>query len=344
MLHGEFSIGKSNNSAEGSAQKIFNRQGVVNDTEEIINFFEAGFLEFRLDSFTAHLEFDSAITASQQVQTFKIPFPQIPLSPFAIPGIATVGPTFNPNLVIGTKVAADLNFTYGFDLTIPPSSVIIDIANVTNSSVTGFSGATINALPFQSEFNNIALTLSAAFAPELLLGLSVFDGDGTAGAGAFLSLPAVSATLSQVSHVNAQCEAAPSSTPSDTTNATADIFASLTHLMPAVNMSVGIVAEAEIHAGVFSFAERQPYTAFQTGFPLPTACLGFDDKAKTYGPASAVVASATATAGGKALPGGAKGAATSGKSNPLRSVVGTWGRFETTAGILAAVFACFLSL
>jgi len=112
-------------------------------------------------------------------------------------------------------------------------------------------------------------------------------------------------------------------------------------------MSVGVVAEAEVRAGVFALVESQPFTVTQTGFALPTACLSYDAQAKTYGPASAVVASATASAGGKALPGGAKdpkGAATSGKSNPLGGVVGTWGRVQTTAGILVAVFACFLSL
>jgi len=112
-------------------------------------------------------------------------------------------------------------------------------------------------------------------------------------------------------------------------------------------MSVGLIAEAEVHAGVFALVTDEPFTAYQTGLSLPTACLNYDAQAKTYGPASAVVASATASAGGKVLPGGGKdpkGAATSGKSNPLGGVVGTWGRVQTTAGILVAVFACFLSL
>lgn len=114
-----------------------------------------------------------------------------------------------------------------------------------------------------------------------------------------------------------------------------------------MNVSVGVIAEAEVHAGVFALGEAQPFTLTQTGLSLPTACLSYDAQAKTYGPASAVVASATASAGGKALPGGAKdpkGAATSGRSNPLGGVVGTWGRVQATAGILAAVFTCFLSL
>lgn len=131
------------------------------------------------------------------------------------------------------------------------------------------------------------------------------------------------------------------------TNATANFFASLTHLTPAVNMSVGVIVEAEVHAGRFAFGEAKPFTVTQTGLSLPTACLSYDAQAKTYGPASAVVASATASAGGKAVPGGAKdpkGAATSGKSNPLEGMVGTWGRVQTTTGILAAVFACFLGL
>ena len=345
LIQGEFSIAQSNNSAGSSAQKSLERETIVNETEKIVHFFKSGFLEFRLDSFAAHIELDSAVTGSKEIQSFKIPFPQIPLTLFTVPGIATVGPIFSPNLVISTEIAADLNFTYGFDLTVPPSTVIIDIANVTNSSVSGFAGANITPLPFQSQFNNISLTLSASFSPELLLGFSVFNGDGTAGLGAFLNLPTVSATLAQVSHINAQCEPAPPSTPSDITNATADFFASLTHLTPTVEMGVGVLAQADIRAGTFKFGpDPEVHTVYQTEFPLPTACMSFDPQAKSFSPATAVVASATASAGAKALPGGAKGGAVSGNSNPLGSAVSRWGRIETTAGILGAVFALFLSL
>ena len=110
-------------------------------------------------------------------------------------------------------------------------------------------------------------------------------------------------------------------------------------------MGVGVLAEAEIRAGTFELGPYpEVYMAYQTGFPLPTACMSFDPQAKTFSPAIAVVASATASAGAKALPGGAKGGAVSKNSNPLGSAIGRWGRIETTAGILGAVFAFFLSL
>lgn len=73
-----------------------------------------------------------------------------------------MGPIFSPNLVLGAKVAADLNFTYGFDLTVSHlhpviwqiwtcwrerakldlkvpnnSSITLNIGNLTNSSMTG---------------------------------------------------------------------------------------------------------------------------------------------------------------------------------------------------------------
>lgn len=63
-----------------------------------------------------------------------------------------------------------------------------------------------------------------------------------------LDLSTVSAILSEVSHVNAQCEPAAITSAPDTTNARAE-FASLTSLTPAVNKSVDLVEEVEVHAG-----------------------------------------------------------------------------------------------
>ena len=67
-----------------------------------------------------------------------------------------MGPIFSPNLVVGAKLQTDLTFTYGFDLNVSfhhslgfrrgadpsikvpnNSTIILDIGNVTNSSITG---------------------------------------------------------------------------------------------------------------------------------------------------------------------------------------------------------------
>ena len=178
------------------------------------------------------------------------------------------------------------------------------------------------------------------------MGISVFDGAGTAGAGVFLNLPQISATVAQVANVNSKCEPAAMSSDNNTglDGALDGIFNSLTHLTSDVELAVGVVAEQKVEAkNFFDVAGREAYTAFSTDFPLPTACFSFDAAAKTFGsPTSSNTASGTP--GASALPGGTKSAASLGKDNALGGVVGKWGRFETTLAILVCVSACFLRL
>lgn len=221
----------------------------------------------------------------------------------------------------------------------------------TNSNLIILSSGdtTITALPFQAAFNDIALTLSAAFTPKLLMGISVFDGDGTAGAGAFLSLPSVSATVAQVANVNSKCEPeAVSSNNNDTSaldGALEDIFGSLTHLTSEVDLAVGAVGEAKIQAGNFGLGDSVSHTFWSTGFPLPTACFSFDAAAKTFGsPASTASATGKPKASAGAASGDSSSAASLGRENPLGGVLGRWGRFETTLAILATVSSGFVRM
>ncbi|KAL8794368.1 MAG: hypothetical protein Q9195_003066 [Heterodermia aff. obscurata] len=332
----ELSQGTFTLSTNDSDESVFKR-GVVNTTENIVHFIEDGIVEFNVLDFAAHIELESNVTLSKTLKTFHIPFPNITLTPWQIPGVASVGPIFSPNLVLGAKLASDLSFTYGFDLTIPNnSSIVLNIGNLTQSNMTGFGDTTITALPFQAAVNDIALTLSAAFTPELLMGISVFDGAGTVGAGAFLDLPKISATVAQVANVNSKCEpeAVPANNDTGLGGALDDFFNSLTHLTSEVELAVGVVAEEEVHAGVlFTQVAVTSYTAFSTDFPLPTACFSFDAAAKTFG-SPTTSNSASGTPGASAIPGGTKSAASLGKDNALGGVVGKWGRFETTFAIL----------
>ena len=175
------------------------------------------------------------------------------------------------------------------------------------------------------------------------MGISVFDGAGTAGAGVFLNLPQISATVAQVANVNSKCEPVAVSSNNNTglDGALDGFFNSLTHLTSEVELAAGVVAEEEVKA--IDVAGREAYTVFSTDFPLPTACFSFDAAAKTFGsPTSSNTASGTP--GASALPGGTKSAASLGKDNALGGVVGKWGRFETTFAILVCVSACFLRL
>lgn len=193
----------------------------------------------------------------------------------------------------------------------------------------------VSALPFQSKFDNISLTASISFAPELLLGISVLDGLGSAGAGVFFDLPTVKATVSQVAHVDAKCDpVVNASTAGDISD---DVFGSLINIVPEVDFDLGLVAQAEIRAGPVIMDDVAKWTAVKTAFTLPTACISFDAGAKTY---VAATASASAAGGG----GSKKNAATAGIINPLMGIVRRCGRFEAVMMVLALVSGFFLAL
>ena len=79
----ELSQGTFTLSTNDSEDKIFER-GVVNTTEEIIHFFEDGFVEFNVLDFVAHIELESNVTLSKTLKTFHIPFPNITLTPWQV--------------------------------------------------------------------------------------------------------------------------------------------------------------------------------------------------------------------------------------------------------------------
>ena len=180
------------------------------------------------------------------------------------------------------------------------------------------------------------------------MGITVFEGAGTAGAGAYMHLTEVSATISQVANVNSDCEPVKIATNTSSKGAVDDIFDSLTHLTSSVNISVGVVAEANVNIGNFGHAVVASKELWGTSYPLPTACYRFDAEAKSYGsPTETASASGTATgtAGAGAIDGGAKGSAASaalnGKISPMGKFVGQWGMFGNTCVVLACVSAIF---
>ena len=79
----ELSQGTFTLSTNDSDESIFKR-GVVNTTEEVINFIEDGFVEFKVLDFAAHIELESNVTLSKTLKTFNIPFPNITLTPWQV--------------------------------------------------------------------------------------------------------------------------------------------------------------------------------------------------------------------------------------------------------------------
>ncbi|KAI4124675.1 MAG: hypothetical protein LQ338_004675, partial [Usnochroma carphineum] len=243
---------------------------------------DEGSFTFEANGFFAHIELAATVQPSAQLLTFNAPMPSIGIPGFSIPKIGAVGPVFKPAITMGTQISSELDFGYGFNLTVPNnSSIILDLGDPTNSKYNGFPNSQIHPLPFTASLASIALTISTSFHPELLLGISVLK--GTLGAGVFFNLPSVSATVSQVAHVNGKCESLPpSSNNNNNTSSTTvleDVFGNLTHIEANVEFDVGVLAEVEVG----KLGAEDVYTVFNTSYAGPTACLMFDEGAKTLG-------------------------------------------------------------
>ncbi|KAI4110941.1 MAG: hypothetical protein LQ339_000943 [Xanthoria mediterranea] len=319
---------------QGSVSGNTTTPGPTDDTDEGFSW-DSGSFTFVMNGFSAHMELGSTVEPSLGLVTYNAPMPSISLPGFKIPGIGAVGPIFTPGIAIGTEIGTQLEFTYGFDLTVPNnSSITLDLTNSENSTITGFPDTQITALPFTSRVNNIALTVSAAFRPELLLGIEILS--RTVGAGIFFNLPTVAATVSQISHANSKCEPIPANLTSSTVNGILeDVFEDgLTHIEPSVELDFGVLAQANLGKKV---AVEAIYTVFNTGFPLPTACLEFNRE-------EMALAAVTPKMNGKAIGAGSSdtGAAGKGIRNPVRGLSGMVGRLDVVVGMLLAVAVWFV--
>lgn len=285
-----------------------------NETDSVINFLKDGYVELRPNNFGAHIELENSVLASELLTNYTAPIPTIALTPFQIPGIASVGLELDPVLSVGVQLAATLDFTYGFDVSIPSgSSITLGVGTNANSSQHGFEEASIKAIPFQAPSANVALTVKAGFIPQLLLGVAFFDGDATASGGIFLDLPSLTSTFSAVSHVNHKCENITNNPTAN--NVITDVFDALTHIDAEVEIGLGVIAKANGKVGAYQVNDIASTVILTTQYALPTGCLSFDGHRKTYAPA-------TPTSSGASGASGASGTGVNGGPGPKSSASG----------------------
>ena len=254
-----------------------------NSTYNVIQFIEDGFAELVANDMFAHIELETTWLASLVGASFTINLATIPLQPFSIPDIAVIGPLFNPRLIIAADVSLDVDFTYGFEVTVPnDSTVIANIGNITKSSITGFQDTTLKMLPLQSKLGNLALNLSVTLEPQILVGFSFVDDIGNAGAGVFLQLPQLAVEVAPATGTNEKCEPITNVTLADDIF---KLFGNLTHVVPEVQLAGGFIVEATLPS-IFGGAHQTAYTPLATTFSAPTACLAYDRKGSSYGPAT----------------------------------------------------------
>ncbi|MCJ1307688.1 hypothetical protein MMC25_001336 [Agyrium rufum] len=284
-------------------------QSSGNQTDDIIDFFKHGYVEIKANGLTASIELESIIDTSETLAFVgHLTGVPIPLSPFTIPGIANVGPYFDAQVYGSLVIDAKLAFSYGFDLSVPDgSTVLLNFADISNSTSSGFHRTTVNAVPFQAGLPQISLNASIGFKPTLGIGIDIFDGLSDATAAIYLDVPKVTVDVVPVKQVNQNCD-----TPSknSTTDAILDyVFDDLLNIIPSIEIGVGADYNIKIEGICNTWANSTGWVA--TSYALPTNCLQFDAAAKTFVaatvPASvsaALLASATSSGSSGGGPGG----------------------------------------
>jgi hypothetical protein len=238
------------------------------------------------------------------------------------------------------QLSGGITFDYGFELKVPTkSSIRVDLGSLKKSSLIGFPGTTISALPFEANVADIELSIQAAFRPRIPFGFSFLDDIVDVGVGVYLDMPSINTTITQLatSAVNATCDTAPGK---NTTFESA--FKDLTHIESDISFAVGVDAKAVAKVGIIK--NQEAYTSlplFETSRPLATACLAFGEK--PGGGKGLVTATATTTVVAQST-----GAAGEMASNPLSFVYdgrrGWFGAWEGCLAVLMVVAAAFTAL
>ncbi|KAJ8062940.1 hypothetical protein OCU04_008187 [Sclerotinia nivalis] len=331
-------------SIEGSielTQGVFTISSSSLETQKAVNFLEHGYFDTVVNGLGAHIEIDAAI-AGTFTESFNTSLVTLPLPGFQIPEIAAIGPMWIPTIRGAISVSTTLDFTYGFEVAVPDdSSIRFNIGNLSDSTSHGFNNTSVTALPLTATDSSIALTLSLALHSEILLGVSILSGRGSIAAGAFLDLPALSVSITQLSSVDKNCNPAQNASLSPSQNLDSiDIFSSLTNIVPKAEIALGLEASAQLAVSEIEFVESVGTTATLAGTAilLPTACLSFDSKMKAF-----VSPTATGTAGSSS--GDSKKSANAGVqlSAPL-ALAGDMGSLYWTVGMMMGVVIVALGL
>lgn len=59
-------------------------QGILNQSEALEHYIQDGYVAFTSNSFSAHVELDSTIEASAELESYTIPLPTIPITPLLV--------------------------------------------------------------------------------------------------------------------------------------------------------------------------------------------------------------------------------------------------------------------
>ena len=116
-------------------------------------------------------------------------------------------------------------------------------------------------------------------------------------------------------------------------------FGNFTNIVPQVELDVGALAELDVSIGKFGESIVAEYTIASTAFAMPTTCLSFNEKSKSFGspvpPPSPTSLSVGPSGFGTAAPVAKKGSA-------WRIRVGEGGILLSIWGAVAIIFIVWL--
>lgn len=123
------------------------------------------------------------------------------------------------------------------------------------------------------------MSLGITFQPQILLGintgLEALNVNIDGGIGAFVSMPSLSLNVSHATGVNENCD--PVAADSDSGSGTdADNVGNATHLVPSVELDVGVIASYDVRFMDFNDTRGVAPVLASTAWELPTACVGFE--------------------------------------------------------------------
>ncbi|KAF2093999.1 hypothetical protein NA57DRAFT_81002 [Rhizodiscina lignyota] len=277
----------------------FNFTNTTELAEEVLNnndpvrIFESGSIEMQINDFSAHIELETGLSKSfgQKINLFSAP-----LFGLDVPGFGKLGVFFQVPLIASMAVSGGVQFTYGFDVTVPNnSSVFIDFTNISNSRTTGFDHAQITAIPFQANITAVDLTANLVLEPAVLVGFDFAESavgtrlEAKAEAGVFLALPSLTAKFETLATVDENCNSAANLSSSHL--ALLDQLGNLTHITPSVEVELGVEAQFALAVDSHAKALNFPNTLLSASKTLPTACLAFDKGASTFAPANVLYTS-----------------------------------------------------
>ncbi|KAL2002795.1 hypothetical protein VTN02DRAFT_5897 [Thermoascus thermophilus] len=267
-------------------QGSFNLSG-SDDISDIINntisFFEHGSVEVVSTGLFAYVELGVDISLTQNLLSLPMNLPAIPLTPFEIPGVVIFGPLIQPELEASINLDQAMEFSYGFDLSVPDNSRLkITIPELSNSTSSGFNETKLNTLPLKSTSALVSLIMSVTFKPQILLGIKTAAGAVTGGIGGFLELPTLSVNITQLSGVDEKCEKPSNAIEEGLDSVLENIFGDLTNIVPTVDLVVGALADFEVDIANFQKGVVTQTVLHSTSYALPTACLAFDRDSQAY--------------------------------------------------------------